>query len=858
MKARLLTGIAALAFCATACQDDETVFNKGNIVGGTYKAVMEQTIDSRSVVTDEGKFSWASDDKITVISADGNTKEDIMLSVSEGKGTFTLSIVPNPKYVTYPQIAKDYTDGNLRKITLPETYGTAEAVYVASTNAAMVADMTDIADNTADYTTDEVLFRHLAGVLRIKFSRVPVGCDRFVLSANENITGDFTVNMNEENPEIKLGEGEGSGKTVTFNFKEIGTMQPMTFYIPLPVGKYTGFSVKLMDGETELFSKSTTTTSDREIKRGTLALLSEVTDDIAAAGLTDGLYYSIDEGAYTKWPETIGNTFASAQTLRIITVGTDTYLTPTELDNLMEKNPPALEILDMKEAQYKDADGNENGVVAFPSYVDSDKIPIQPQNSELMQIKKMILPNNVTKIFRYSDGAPGGSLAAIKNQNPFIGHTKLETVEFGEKLVELDCAVLKIGSQTDINTAMPGIKQIEKIGLHVFDNTLYTGDINLESCKEIGDYALYRSNFSSVTLNSKTNVTIGKSAFNGAKQLVTIENWDKVISVGESAFEGAILFKGNNEGEIDLSNITEIGKKAFSQTVVEKVKIGSKLTNIPSSAFYKCFQLQEVDFTGCNNTLTIQACAFASTNQQHHLTSVTIPAGVKMHPTAFIGINTLHTLNLDGTTDLDGNVFSQDNGILFNSDKTILYMYPACIKEGTTDTEYTIPNSVTTIGWGAFYSNQTLKKVIIPSNVTALGTLDGGNAVSTFWGSKIEEVDMKEAQISTLGGECFKAAESLKKVSLPTILTSIGDQAFKYTGSLDEITCNNSTTAPTLSGDPFNKSNSNAGGSITGANALNKNVIYPKDSESIYVNSASDTFYSVLNGLGYTFKKTSE
>ena len=66
----------------------------------------------------------------------------------------------------------------------------------------------------------------------------------------------------------------------------------------------------------------------------------------------------------------------------------------------------------------------------------------------------------------------------------------------------------------------------------------------------------------------------------------------------------------------------------------------------------------------------------------------------------------------------DGNEFfsADENGILFNKDKTELVRYPSDNKR----TEYTAPSSVTKIGDHAFSCSENLKDIMIPLNVTSI------------------------------------------------------------------------------------------------------------------------------------------
>ena len=77
------------------------------------------------------------------------------------------------------------------------------------------------------------------------------------------------------------------------------------------------------------------------------------------------------------------------------------------------------------------------------------------------------------------------------------------------------------------------------------------------------------------------------------------------------------------------------------------------------------------------------------------LLSIDIPKNVtNIGYIAFAGDSSLTYFNVD----TDNTNYSSSNGILFNKGKTILIQYPA----GKTGSNYTIPNSVTTIGERAF------------------------------------------------------------------------------------------------------------------------------------------------------------
>ena len=104
--------------------------------------------------------------------------------------------------------------------------------------------------------------------------------------------------------------------------------------------------------------------------------------------------------------------------------------------------------------------------------------------------------------------------------------------------------------------------------------------------------------------------------------------------------------------------------------------------------------------------------------------------------------------------------YSSENGMLFNKDKTEIVCYPG----GKTDTSYSIPDSVTSIGESAFRGCNYLESVIIPKSITSIGD-------SAFY-------------------DCVY----LKNIVIPDSVTSIGEMAFSYCG-ITSITIPDSVTS---------------------------------------------------------------
>ena len=132
---------------------------------------------------------------------------------------------------------------------------------------------------------------------------------------------------------------------------------------------------------------------------------------------------------------------------------------------------------------------------------------------------------------------------------------------------------------------------------------------------------------------------------------------------------------------------------------------------------------------------------------------------------------------------------------MFNKNKSELITYPA----GKTDSEYAIPNSVTSIGSYAFFDCESLTSVTIPNSVTNIG-------VYAFYGCKsLTSVTIPDSVIS-IGDYAFSYCESLTSVTIPNSVTSICSDAFFDCTSLKSIeVSDNNKNYSSVDGVLFNK-----------------------------------------------------
>lgn len=129
-------------------------------------------------------------------------------------------------------------------------------------------------------------------------------------------------------------------------------------------------------------------------------------------------------------------------------------------------------------------------------------------------------------------------------------------------------------------------------------------------------------------------------------------------------------------------------------------------------------------------------------------------------------------------------VYASVDGVLYNKALTTLIKYP----EARTDEAFDIPETVTTIGMGAFTGAENLKSINIPKSVTTIET----SAFQSCSGLTTIKIP---SGVTTIAGGTFSMCLSLSSIELHDGITTIENSAFTNCQSLTSFTVPKGVTA---------------------------------------------------------------
>lgn len=435
------------------------------------------------------------------------------------------------------------------------------------------------------------------------------------------------------------------------------------------------------------------------------------------------------------------------------------------------------------------------------------------------------LPERTESIGKYAFYASGSKLTKVVipstvktiGEMAFYNNEKLREVIITDDATANKASVLTtIGKSAFSNdSSLTTIKLPESlttIGESAFYSTGLTSVVIPKNVTAISKKAFYQCNLTDVTFEKDSKVaTIGEEAFYQNKLLTTLGTV-REVNDGETTKDAFV------EGALP-SGVTTIGKSAFYDTRIEKIKIPAAIKQIGVDAFAFTsiktieFETKEVNVEktnedGTKTTVKVNKSDIASIGntafRSSKLVSLVIPestaASITLGTDLFQGCFAFSSLTVSSsvtkglenaiksctslssvTVVADSKNYQSIDGIIYNkTGDTLVYCYvPAAVDENGV-----LNITAKNVGANAYAGQPGIKKVVFSKDIVTIGAnaFDGCSNLTTV------EFDKESGSIQAIPNYAFSNCTSLTTVAnMPASITKIGDYAFSGCKSLKSI-----------------------------------------------------------------------
>ena len=367
------------------------------------------------------------------------------------------------------------------------------------------------------------------------------------------------------------------------------------------------------------------------------------------------------------------------------------------------------------------------------------------------------------------------SLEAI-GRMAFCGNRSLKSVNIPAKVKTIESSAFASCGLTDL-VIQEGVQVIEE---YTFINNSLKNLTLPSTITSIGESVFYDNYYLQLIIcNAATPPTLGDNAFDN-----DITPSIKVPLQSIAAYRQAVGWKNFANyygGEVVADGITYRIDENGAMVAAAEVTLTE--ANIPSAVEfegnqYPVIKINDKVFSGNTN-----------------LTSVTLPESlITLGGEAFSGCQSLKIVKIpSGVTAIPGYCFDGCSSLeSVTIPEGVMTIGDGAFYACSINT-LTLPESLEKIGIGAFSYNRVLKSVNIPAKVKTIEE-------RTFISCGLTELVIPEG-VQTIDNYAFEY-NSLQNLTLPSTITSIGDEAFRYNNDFQSIICN-VATPPALGDNAF-------------------------------------------------------
>lgn len=310
---------------------------------------------------------------------------------------------------------------------------------------------------------------------------------------------------------------------------------------------------------------------------------------------------------------------------------------------------------------------------------------------------------------------------------------------------------------------------------------------------KIGNYAFADAEIEKAEIPDSVT-EIGMCAFDGCNYLMSIKLSQSLTEISAACFRECLML--NNV--IIPDSVTDIKSSAFRDcTRLSNVKLPANGVNIGEYAFARCIIKQ----LALSKNMTVNKHAFDDCKIDCVVVSGNIDFSLRN-----AGIKKL--IIADGTTEFEGPSLADLEEVIIAESVEEISGFTICTKlkkvtfEGNSRlktigsyafhgcselTEIKIPKTVTQI-WSNAFQGAGLKEISLSENISYIGEW-------AFCGCKqLERVQLNLKETHILNRYVFRMCPSLKEITIPPCIKTIGEDAFSECTALEKVVIQEGTT----------------------------------------------------------------
>lgn len=301
------------------------------------------------------------------------------------------------------------------------------------------------------------------------------------------------------------------------------------------------------------------------------------------------------------------------------------------------------------------------------------------------------------------------------------------------------------------------------------------------------------------------------SAFENNESIKSLTIGDGIVSIGDDAFRGCTNLQTVTGGK----DLEQIGSYAFEGCAIDNIDFAENVHIITDGGFNSCdnitelyfnkeIYLREGAFAGCDGLEKVEfadnAYLYAAFCDCNNLETVIFPEkgkSIQFDLASFFECDKLEELYIsEGVTYIypghsvgnagividyklkvseDSEYYLLDeNGVLYNKDKTNLVYYPALCDNKS----LVLPDTVESIFANAFYNASNLESIQLSDSLKTIGK-------SAFVGSGIKSIIIPDSVTEI--SDSFSGCDKLRSVVIGSGVKEIGSYSFSSCDNLDSI-----------------------------------------------------------------------